>query len=170
LDGSQWKLLRLRPDNFPHIRIAQFAVLIHRSSKLFSKILDNPNIDYLRGLFACEPAEYWETHYLFEHSSPSKSKKIGALSINGLLINTVIPFLFCYAHKKNNQELKDQAIQLLEAIPAEKNTIITSWLRLGLDANSAYDTQALLQLKNNYCNLKKCLHCRIGHKVLTLNS
>lgn len=170
MDASQWKLLRLRPDNFPYLRIAQFAALIHGSSKLFSKILDKPNIDYLRTLFSCEPSEYWKSHYVLGRVSSTKSKKLGALSINGLLINTVIPFLFCYAHKHSNQELKDKAIQLLEAIPAEKNAVITNWMTLGLPVESAYDTQALLQLKNNYCNLKKCLRCRIGHKVLTLKA
>jgi hypothetical protein len=105
--ASQWKLLRLRPDNFPHIRIAQFAGLIHSSSKLFSKIVENPNIEYLRTVFACEPSVYWQTHYLFSTESSKKNKKLGARSINGILINTVVPFLFCYAHQKNIQELKD---------------------------------------------------------------
>ncbi len=169
LDGSQWKLLRLRPDNFPHVRIAQFAALIHKSSKLFSKMVEHPNIKYLRKIFDCETSEYWKTHYLFVHESAKKSKHLGSQSINGLLINTVVPFLFCFAYQKNNQELKDKALQLLEQIPCESNTIISGWQKLEISSISAYDSQALIQLKKQYCDEKKCLQCRIGHKVLTLD-
>jgi len=167
INASQWKLLRLRPDNFPHVRIAQFASLIHSSSKLFSKIVDKPEIDYLRSIFVCEPSDYWKRHYLFSHESPVRDKKLGAQSINVLLINTVVPFLFCYAQQKNNQTLKDKALQLLEQLPSERNAIITAWQKLGINSVSAYDSQALLQLKKQYCDDKKCLRCRIGHKVLT---
>jgi hypothetical protein len=168
ITGSQWKLLRLRPDNFPYIRIAQFAALIHTSSKLFSKIVENPNIDYLKQLFQCETSDYWKTHYLFSSESPEKSKKLGNQSINTILINTVVPFMFCYASQKGNEELKESALQLLEKIPAERNSIITGWQNLGILSESAFDSQALIQLKKQYCDEKKCLRCRIGHKVLTL--
>ncbi len=168
IDGSQWKLLRLRPDNFPYIRIAQFAALIHTSSKLFSKMVENPTIDYLRGIFTCEPSDYWNTHYLFVHESTAKSKKLGTQSIHGILINTVVPFLFCYGYLKSNQNLKDKALQILEQIPGESNAIVNGWNNLGVKTKTAYDSQALLQLKKFYCDEKKCLRCRIGHKVLTL--
>jgi hypothetical protein len=168
IDGSQWKLLRLRPDNFPHLRIAQFAALVHSSSKLFSKILDNPDLEYLQKLFLCEPTEYWKTHYLFSTESISKSKKLGLQSTYGIIINTVIPFLFCYAYQKGNEELKEKAIQILEDIPAERNSIISEWKNIGVMSDSAYDSQALIHLKKHYCDEKKCLHCRIGHKVLSL--
>ncbi|MDD5185885.1 MAG: DUF2851 family protein [Paludibacter sp.] len=168
IDGSQWKLLRLRPDNFPYIRIAQFASLIHTSSKLFSKMVENPTIGYLRGIFTCEPSDYWNTHYLFVHESKAKSKKLGTQSIHGILINTVVPFLFCYGYLKNNQKLKDKALQILEQIPGESNAIVNGWDNLGVKTKSAYDSQALIQLKKFYCDEKKCLRCRIGHKVLTL--
>ena len=168
IDGSQWKLLRLRPDNFPHLRIAQFAALVHSSSKLFSKILDNPDIEYLQNLFLCEPSEYWKTHYLFSTESVSKTKKLGLQSIYGIIINTVVPFLFCYAYQKGNEDLKEKAVQLLENVPAERNSIISEWKNIGVMSDSAYDSQALIHLKKHYCDEKKCLHCRIGHKVLSL--
>ena len=167
INGSQWKLLRLRPDNFPHVRIAQFAALIHSSSKLFSKIVDKPEMEYLQSIFNCEPSAYWQQHYLFSHESPASDKKLGTQSINVILINTVVPFLFCYAQQKNNEALKDKALQLLEQLPSERNAIITAWQKLGISSASAYDSQALLQLKKQYCDDKKCLRCRIGHKVLT---
>lgn len=170
IDNVQWKLLRLRPDNFPHVRIAQFAYLIHSSSKLFSKIVDKPEVEYLQSLFVCKPSEYWRSHYLFGHVSNEKSKNLGSQSINTILINTVIPFLFCFANNKNNQEMQDKALALLEQIPSERNSIITAWDTIGVKSVSAYDSQALLQLKKCYCDDKKCLRCRIGLKVLTLSS
>ena len=170
LDVSRWKLLRLRPVNLPHVRIAQFAALIHSSNKLFSKILDDIEIRNLRSLFVCEPSVYWQSHYTFSEEIGEKhSKKLGKQAADTILINTAVPFLFAYASKKENQELKDRAIRLLEQIPAEKNTIITNWKNIGITCHSAYDSQALLQLKKNYCDEKKCIHCRIGHKVLTIN-
>lgn len=170
LKASQWKLLRLRPDNFPHVRIAQFAALIHSSSKLFSKVLEKPELDYLNKVFDLKPSEYWHTHYTFASESTKKSKSLGQQSKNILYINTVIPFLFCYESQKGNQEMKDKALELLEAIPEERNSIITGWKSLGLTVKTAYDSQALLQLKKNYCDDKKCLRCRIGHKVLTIKT
>jgi len=168
IDGAQWKLLRLRPDNFPHIRIAQFAALIHSSKKLFSKIVENPQIEALRKLFETAPSAYWDSSYLFAHKSRVKQKKLGAQSINGIVINTVVPFLFCYASHKNNEELKSKALEMLEELPTENNSIVNGWTTLGLVSINAYDSQALIQLKKQYCDVKKCLRCRIGHKVLTL--
>ena len=170
LNNEQWKLLRLRPDNFPHVRIAQFAALLHASSKLFSKIVENPDVEYIRQLFDCQPSDYWNVHYLFGTKSFFKIKKLGKQSIDGILINTIVPFLFCYASHKNNDELKEKALQMLEQIPCEKNAIILNWQNLGLTVNSAFDSQALLHLKKQYCLQKYCLRCRIGHKVLTLST
>ncbi|MDR2853972.1 MAG: DUF2851 family protein [Prevotellaceae bacterium] len=166
LEASQWKLLRLRPDNFPQVRIAQFAALVQKSSKLFSKVLENHDIKSLRTLFACEPSDFWTTHYTFERKSAKKTKNLSRQTIDILLINTVIPMLFAYAEKRKNQSLKDEVLELLEQIPAEKNAVVAHWTAIGLLSQSAFDTQALLQLKNNYCADKKCLHCRIGHKIL----
>lgn len=167
LQPVEWKLLRLRPDNFPHVRIAQFAALVHSSSKLFSKIIEQPESEKLKTLLTCEPSEYWATHYLFGDESKPKSKKLGTESINSILINTIVPSIFCYAGRKGQEGLKEKALQILESLPAEKNAIIEGWKILGLDADNAFDSQALLQLKKNYCEEKNCLRCRIGHKVLS---
>jgi len=168
LEKSLWKLLRLRPDNFPHVRIAQFAALIHSSTKLFSKIVANPNLVYLKTLFACETSMYWKTNYLFKTEGKARAKRLGEQSINGLIINTVVPFLFCYADQKKNDDLKDSALQILEQLEPERNAIITGWKDIGLNADNAFDSQSLLELKKLYCDEKKCLRCRIGHKILTL--
>ena len=168
MDNSQWKLFRLRPYNFPHLRIAQFASLVHNSSKLFSKIIEKPSINELKSLLTCEPSSYWQTHYLFGESSGKRTKKLGTASINSILINTIVPFLFCYGLKKSNEDLKEKSLQILEQLPSEKNALIKGWKNAGLESETAFDSQALIQLKRNYCEEKKCLFCRIGHKVLTL--
>lgn len=170
IESTQWKLLRLRPDNFPHIRLTQFAAIIHVSSKLLSKIIEKPEINYLVTLFKCEPSEYWQTHYLFGENSDTRRKILGKNSIESLMINTVIPFVFYYAQHNGNETLKEKAIQLLETIRAEQNIITKNWQSLGIVINTAYDSQAFLQLKKQYCDEKKCLFCRIGHKVLTKNA
>jgi len=158
----------LRPDNFPHVRIAQFAALIHTSTKLFSKIVEDPEIESIRRLFEIEPSEYWKTSYLFANESILHIKRLGDQSINSIIINTVVPFLFCYAEHKSNDTLRNKAFQMLEEIPAERNSILSGWQKLGINAENAFDSQALLQLKRQYCDERKCLRCRIGHKVLTL--
>ena len=170
MEVSQWKLLRLRPDNFPTIRLVQFATLICRSSKLFSKILETENIRDLQKLFQTEVSDYWQRHYLFCKESTASKKKLGTKSIDILLINTVVPFIFAYGKMKNDELRMEQAIHILEAIKPENNAVIQQWKLLGLKCNSAFDSQALLQLKKKYCDEKKCLRCRIGHKVLIINT
>lgn len=169
IDASQWKMLRLRPDNFPHIRLAQFAKLVHNSSKLFSKVLEAKKLNELRILFKCEVSTYWRQHYLFGRESKVSQKEMGKNSIDILLINTVIPFIFAYARKKNQEDIVERAFHFLEEIPAENNSIVKKWKELGIPAKNAFDSQALLQLKKSYCDEKKCLRCSIGHQVLTLN-
>lgn len=170
IDGSLWKLLRLRPDNFPYVRIAQFAALIHKSTGLFSKITENPDIQYLQSIFRVEPSEYWKTHYRFAHESQKLLKGIGQKAIEGIIINTVVPFLFSYADTRGNQNMKDKAVEILEKLPAENNVITRMWHEMGVASESAFDSQALIQLKKEYCDNRNCLRCRIGHKVLTIDS
>ena len=160
VDKSMWKFLRLRPTNFPTVRLAQFAVLIHNSSKLFSKIIEQKNYKNLLELFTCEPSEYWQNHYLFGKVSERRSKKLSKSSVDIVLINSVIPFLYCYAKKYENEEMKNFAISLLRKIPAEKNHITLGFENLGIKAQSAFDSQALTQLKNLYCNRKDCYKCK----------
>ena len=166
IHAAQWKLLRLRPDNFPHIRLAQFASLTHESVKLFSKILENTHVGELRKLFGAEVSEYWQNHYVFGKESVYSRKKMGKISLDLLLINTVVPFIFTYSKKKNRSN--DDALRILEELPAENNSIISGWKALGQHVENAFDSQALLQLKKNYCDEKKCLRCRVGHKILNV--
>lgn len=164
--NHSWKLSRLRPSNFPMVRIAQFAALIHHSSHLFSKIIATDSVDEILKLFKICASSYWDTHYHL-HSTSSKSiKNLGKSAIEILIINSIVPFIFVYGKQYGNERKSEFAIQLLERLNPEKNSIITFWGNVGIKAKSALQTQALLELKNNQCNLKKCLECSIGHFII----
>lgn len=171
IESHLWKFMRLRPGNFPTIRISQFAALIHRSHGLFSKITEIENLEELRQLFKVEASEYWNSHYSFNKTTPRNGvKELGDSSINTLIINIVIPFLFVYGEKQNKEVLKNRSLEFLEQFPAEGNSIIERWEQLGVGARSAFESQALLQLKNRYCEPKKCLNCQIGVKLIKSSS
>ena len=166
INYAMWHLLRIRPQNFPQLRIAQLAALIHNSTALFSKVIEAESIDSLFDMFSFSTSCFWETHYLFEKSVPQKNTKIGKASVENVVINTVVPFIFAYATLKNDAVLRDRALFFLESTSAEKNHIISKWSELGIKSKTALDTQALIELKNNYCNSKKCLNCMIGDLIL----
>ena len=161
-----WKFSKLRPINFPTIRIAQFAKLIHRSNRLFSRILEISELKELFKLFDIELDGYWQNHYTFQKDSPQRQKRLGNQAVITIIINTVIPFLFIFGEKKNKTEFKDKAVQFLHDLPAENNRITKKWESLGIKQDNAYQTQALIHLKNNYCEQKKCLDCRIGNQLI----
>ena len=166
IEKEMWKFLRLRPANFPTIRLAQFASLIHQSSHLFSKILVAQTVKEVEKLFQTEVSDYWQTHYIFEKASPPRSKKFGKEAIKVLIINVIIPFVFLYGKMRKEEDLQNRALVWLEMLEPESNTIIAEWKKLGLEATHAGRTQALLQLKNEYCTPHRCLHCAIGNAIL----
>lgn len=164
-----WKFLRMRPQNFPTIRLAQFAALIVRSNHLFSKILDIREVKELRNLFTdINVNPYWDEHYRFDAESKPSSKNLGASSVDILLLNTLALFLFAYGSHLKLEYFINRSLKLLENLPGEKNNIIADFDVLGVKTKTAFESQALLELKNNYCNFKKCLQCGIGNKILKL--
>lgn len=169
IDSHLWKLSRMRPVNFPTIRIAQFAALIYQSSHLFSKILESQEPNELIKLFKIAASTFWDNHYTFNSSTHHSKKNIGSSAIENLIINTIVPFLFVYGKHYGNEDKCELALQLLEKIKPEKNTITQLWNTLGIKAENALQSQALIELKNNNCNLKKCLHCGIGHFIIKNN-
>ena len=166
MENHLWKFLRSRPGNFPTVRIAQFASLIHKSSALFSKIIETKKIEDLNQLFSAVPSAYWKNHFIFNKESVKKEKNLGKFAADILLINTVVPFLFVYGKAKGIYEIQDRAVELLENIKAENNSIVSQWNKIGIKSLNAYQSQALIQLKNVYCNAKRCLHCPIGNKII----
>ena len=167
IESHLWKFMRLRPVNFPTLRISQLAALINQSHGLFSKITEIEDLNKLKRLFKVKTSEYWNAHYNF--NKPSKKtmqKQLGETSVNTLIINVVIPFLFVFGEKQNKNHLKNRALEFLEKLPSEENSIITKWKNLGIEPRSAFETQALIQLKNMYCEKKKCLNCQIGVKLV----
>jgi hypothetical protein len=162
-----WKFLRLHPQNFPTIRISQFANLIYHTSHLFSTILENTSAKQLSLLLATKASDYWNTHYQFGNTSPSKKKTVGNDFIATLIINVIVPFLFVYGKEKGNEEYISHALSLLEELKPEKNSILSKWNSIGVPAKNAGESQALLQLKNEYCHKKKCLKCAVGVALLS---
>ncbi|MCW0484218.1 DUF2851 family protein [Gaoshiqia sediminis] len=168
LEGHLWKFLRLRPVNFPTVRLAQFAQLIHQSTALFSKLVEQETLADIRMLFQVQASGYWDTHYRFNKSTRQSTKHLGDDSVRNLIINTLVPFLFVYGDYHHKPALKDLALDYLEQLPPEKNSITENWNKLGVEARSAFESQALIQLKNAYCIPRKCLDCRIGTRLLSL--
>ncbi len=154
-----------RPDNFPTIRLAQLAQLFHLQQNLFSKIIEIKSIAECYKLFDIKVSEYWETHYQFDKESPKKRKMLTNSFIDLLLINTIIPLQFGYA-KSQGKEISENILDLLSKIPSEKNAILDKFSLFGIKSKNAFEAQALLQLKNEYCNNKKCMQCAIGLDLL----
>jgi hypothetical protein len=170
IQSHLWKFLRLRPSNFPTIRISQFAALIHQSQNLFSKILSCKTSDEVVSMFELKASDYWETHYVFGKPAPKKTKRFGDSATQTMIINTVVHFLFLFGNEKGNIYSKDRAIEFLTYLPPEDNNITLGFEKLGIKAQNAFESQALIELKNKYCALKKCLHCRVGLSLLRKDS
>ena len=164
MDASLWRFLRLRPANFPHIRIAQLACLYHRAYGLLSRIMETETLQGVRDILKGGTSEYWLTHYTFGGSSPSRPKTLSNTSLDLLIINTVVTFLYAYGLHKGNRVLCARAGSFLEELKAENNYITRMWEQCGMKASNAADSQALIQLKKEYCDKKKCLYCRIGYE------
>lgn len=167
IDSSLWKFMRMRPQNFPTLRLAQFAALIIRSNHLFSKILAIKDHQSIQQLFEELPVNpFWKTHYHFNKKAKKVSLQLGRSSVDNLAINTISRGLFAYGKAMDQPHLLTRAFSLLEHTPAEQNAVIDLYRRAGLEIHTAFNSQALLQLKKTYCNEKKCLNCGIGIKIL----
>lgn len=154
-----------RPDNFPTVRLAQLCLLYHVHRNLFSKIISVDSVSSIYKLFEISVSSYWKTHYTFEKMSPKKEKSLSKSFIDLLIINTVIPIKFAYS-KSIGKDDSEQLIEWISHLVAEKNTVVDKFNDFGIESKNAFQTQALLQLKNEYCNHKKCMHCAIGLELI----
>jgi len=164
--GHLWRFLRMRPANFPTIRIAQFAAMVSSNPGFPANILElDPEI--LRGeLLALTPSVYWDSHYLFNKPSVKRKKQLGNQAVHNIIINTLIPVYFEYSRQTGKDQFRQKAIGFLETLPPESNNITRGWEESGIHVSNAFYSQSLLQLKNNYCNFKKCLFCQVGNQII----
>lgn len=162
------QFFKLRPDNFPTIRLAQWAALYYRNQNLFSKLIRIRSIPEIDTYCQVVTSEYWFSHYQLDKLSPYKKKMISKSFTNLVIINTIVPFQFAYA-KSQGKEITEDLIQLVQGIASEKNVIVDKFKAAGIVVKNAYESQSLLELKNEYCNKSKCLDCAIGMQLLGKN-
>ncbi len=163
---AMWKFGRMRPSNFPTVRLAQFAALIQQSDRLFSKLIEINDPGQVLAQFEFDVSDYWIHHYDFGKIRKKKGGSMGRASINVIIINTITPLLAAYSTYTDNRSFMDKAIRLLEVLPAESNSITKKWTAVDREPKSAFDSQSLIGLYKNYCSKRKCLNCSIGVEIL----
>lgn len=165
--AHRWKFMRLRPYNFPTIRIAQFAMLVHKSMELFAQLMEIKKSKELLPLLDIRAGVYWDHHYRFgEFTKEMQPKHLGKDAVYNIMINTVAPMQYLYARLQGKSGLHENSINLLQSLPAENNKIIREWKGNGVLANDAAQSQALLQLFHQYCSTKNCLNCAVGNRLV----
>lgn len=160
--AAAWKFGRMRPPNFPSIRIAQWAAFIAGSADAQGQLLEQDSPGPLRNLLEVETDGYWKEHYRFDQASAPRPKRLGRSTADGLIINSVVPYLFAMGRIRGHQPWIDRAMRLMEQLPVERNSIVDMWASIGVTAEHAGQGQALIELKKRYCAERKCLSCAIG--------
>ncbi len=166
LQSSVWKFGRLRPSNFPTLRIAQLSAVIHSMKNIFSAMISAGSIQVLRHMLSVTPRAYWNNHYRFGEITKNKSSKPGKSSVDVLIINTAVPLLAAYSKYTDDQQYMDKAVSHLQMIAPESNRIVAGWEGAGVTASSSADSQGMIELFNEYCLKKNCLSCNIGTSIL----
>ena len=166
MNKAQWKFLRLRPANFPTIRLAQLAGILFTSVAIFEKIVEESDISKIRKIFSTIPSAYWLTHYSFSKESKKNHGKLGEESIDNIMINSVVPTLVAYAQEKGDEAYFNRAMEFLEHVHPESNSIIQAWKSLGIIASNAFDSQGLIEQMNLNCKKRNCLNCAVGNFLL----
>jgi hypothetical protein len=166
MNPAQWKYLRLRPANFPTLRIAQFASMLQSRKSIFSQLIEAEHYRDLLRFFEIDTSSYWHSHFRFGKKAEGTVPSFGRLSADVVIINSVVPLLVAYGKAKDNWNLVDKAISILQKIPVEKNKIVTVWKHLGYEGHTAFDSQGLIELHQNFCQQRQCLNCAIGSNLL----
>lgn len=167
MEKESWKLFRIRPQNFPYRRIAMLAQFIEGGFRMMNRILEAEGEKEMRALFEVELSGYWIKHYTFGKPNERATATLSRSSIDIILINTVAPLLYAYGELTGNYEMTDKSIKLLEDLRAENNSIVSHFVAYGIDCPDALTSQALVQLKREYCDARKCIYCKIGHHLLS---
>jgi hypothetical protein len=167
MPAAAWKLFRLRPQNFPQVRLAQLAVFYHRHASVAATIAEMEGIDDIFNFFAVKIDHgFWLNHYTLESESTPRKKSFGSDFLKHIVINAVVPFVFSLADYNRDESYRERAIALLEKLPSESNSIIRNFESLDFKLESSFDSQGVIQLKNNFCNAKKCLRCKVGIHIM----
>ena len=167
MEKESWKLFRIRPQNFPYRRIAMLAQFIEGGFRMMNRILEAEGEKEMRALFEVELSGYWSKHYTVGKPNERATSTLSRSSTDIILINTVAPLLYAYGELTGNYEMTDKAIKLLEDLRAESNSIVSHFVAYGIDCPDALTSQALVQLKREYCDARKCIYCKIGHHLLS---
>ncbi len=166
LSRAQWRFLRLRPANFPSLRIAQLAALLHDRKNIFSRVMGASSYRTLVEMFSVRQSEYWQHHYRFGDGGKDSVPALGGMSIDNILVNSVVPLFVAYGKLRAEQMYLDRAIEILEHVAAEDNSIVKMWSDVGVRARNAADSQGLIELYNNFCLKRRCLDCNIGFSII----
>jgi hypothetical protein len=169
MNKAQWRFLRLRPANFPTIRLAQLTSVLYHQKNLFSRILSTRSWKELSPLFSVKPSDYWLHHYQFFKQQEKEVPALGKMSVENILINSIVPMLVAYGKAKDDQRYVDHALELLQETASEENNILRSWSGLGIFSQNAFDSQGLIELYNSFCSRRRCLDCNIGFFLLQPN-
>ena len=166
LNESEWKFLRVRPANFPTTRIAEFAAVVNKVPHLFSLFIEEKD-DAIMQALSSAVSSYWKNHYIFDKEVKRKPERMGKISVNNIIINTIAPLLVCYGREIGEDYYIEKAVRLIDSIPVEDNAIIRQWKEIGLLVKNASDSQGALELYNNFCKTKSCLLCTIGADIVS---
>lgn len=166
MSGVEWRFSRMRPANFPTIRLAQIAALYHKSPQLFAELTKVKALKDLKSIYSITPSENWSQIYIPGRKSKRIIKKLGTSTIELIVINVLAPILYSYAIQKDDAFLKEKVLNLVASIKSESNKIIRAWKELGIDSKNAIKSQGLIELKTQYCDQYRCLKCSIGHELL----
>ena len=166
MNKAQWKFLRLRPANFPTLRMAQLACVLSNTMPLFEKILNEQELPGIKKIFSIQASPYWQVHYSFGKESNKGYGNLGEESIDNILINSVVPMMAAYAQERNEGMFFERTLEFLQKIKPESNTILRSWQSLGVKATNAFDSQGFIEQMNEGCKKRNCLNCSVGNYLL----
>ncbi|MFY7670117.1 DUF2851 family protein [Tenacibaculum sp. MEBiC06402] len=169
ISKNHFQFFRMRPNNFPTVRIAQLIALYSKHQNLFAELIRETEIDRIYDVFDITLDSFWKSHYTFRKESKKSSKKLSKSFVDLLVMNTIIPLKFVYLKEKGNLN-PDELLEIMKSLKPERNSIISKFEKMNITSENSFKTQALLELKNNYCNLKRCLDCAIGSDLLKKNS
>jgi hypothetical protein len=164
--AGQWEVANINPANHPVLRIAQLAAFLTTREFLFDNLVRCRTVDDVQSLFRAQASDYWSTHYIPSRASDSRPKRIGHFKANMLGINLAVPLIFAYGSAVHDDSLKDTALDLLEKIVCEENRIVNGWRAANVPLESAFDSQAILQLNNEYCARGLCRTCPVARRVI----